>query len=262
MSQESNALATAAPKTFRDLMLTDGYKNQIAAALPKGLTADRMVRVVLTAMNRQPKLLDCSKETLWQSILDCASLGLFPDALGRAYLVPYGQKCQLIIGYKGLIDLMYRSDRISLIQTGVVHKGDHWVYERGLEPKLEHRPSDANPGAWTHVYTIVHLKGCDRASVEVMTRAEVMAVKARSRASGSGPWVTDEEAMAIKTCIRRHSKVLPMSAEVSQALEMDGDHLDLNAVAQQRPNSGDDIQPVGKTQDTTAEVVSTEGGNP
>jgi recombination protein RecT len=250
---QSTAVATQQPATFRDLITNDGYKKQLAAALPKGLTADRMVRVVLTAINRQPKLMDCTKESLWQSVLDSASLGLFPDALGRAYLVPYGKKCQLIIGYKGLIDLMYRSDRISMIQTGVVHTGDHWIYERGLDPKLEHRPID-NPGKWTHVYTIVHLKGCDRPSVEVMTRAEVMAVKARSASASSGPWVTDEEAMAIKTCIRRHSKVLPMSAEMAQAMEMDGDHLDLNAVAKSSPAvNGDDI--AAKTTDTTAEVV-------
>jgi len=249
----SNLPATAQAKSFREMILAPAYKEQIAAALPRGLTADRMIRVVLTAINRSPKLLECTKESIWQAVLDSASLGLFPDALGRSYLVPYGDKCQLIIGYKGLIDLMYRSDRISMIQTGVVHQGDHWIYERGLEPKLEHRPCD-EPKEWTHVYSIVHLKGCDRPSVEVMTRKEVMAVKKRSRAAGSGPWVTDEEAMAIKTCIRRHSKVLPMSAEASQALDTDGDRIDLDMVATTEKNRLAD--PFAGATDTTATNVS------
>jgi len=47
-----NAVSAAAPKTFRDLILMDAYKASLAAALPKHLTADRMVRVVLTALNR------------------------------------------------------------------------------------------------------------------------------------------------------------------------------------------------------------------
>ncbi len=248
----STAVAPRAPQTFRELILTDKYKNQLAMALPPGMTADRFVRVVLTAYNRQPKLLDCTFDTVWQAVLDCASLGLFPDPIGRAYLVPFGKACQLIIGYKGLIDLMYRSDRISMIQVGAAHDGDHWLYERGMEPKLEHRPCD-QPGKWHHVYTIVHLKGCDRPSIEVMSRAEVMAVKARSRAAGSGPWVTDEEAMAIKTCIRRHSKVLPMSAEVQQAMQLDGDQFDMTNAAKIGPTASDDIAP--KTQDTTAEHI-------
>jgi len=250
-----NALSNTQPRTLRDMLTTDTYKKQIAAALPRGLTADRMVRVVLTAMNRSPKLLECKKETVWQAILDCASLGLFPDALGRAYLVPYKDTCQLIIGYKGLIDLMYRSERINMIQTGVVHEGDHWLYERGMAPKLEHRPND-KPGKWTHVYTVVHLKGCDLPSVEVMTHSEVMKIKARSRASSSGPWVTDEEAMAIKTCIRRHAKVLPMSAEASNAMEYDGDKADL---AEPAPviSPTDDIAP--RSTDIAAEVITGEG---
>jgi recombination protein RecT len=247
---------TQQPKTFRDLITQDSYKAQIAAALPRGLTADRMIRVVLTAINRQPKLLNCTKESLWQSVIDSASLGLFPDALGRSYLVPYGEKCQLIIGYKGLIDLMYRSDRINLIQTGVVHKGDAWNYQRGMVPKLEHAPCD-QPGQWTHVYSIVHLKGCEMPSVEVMTRAEVMAIKARSRASTSGPWVTDEEAMAVKSCIRRHSKVLPMSAEVAQAMEFDGDQID-PTIPPKTTSFSDDIS----ARTTDAVVVEKEEAKP
>lgn len=226
----TTAIAANPVKTFRDLIQTDSYKGQIANALPKGLTAERMTRVVLTAINRTPKLLECTKESLWQAVLDCAALGLFPDALGRAYLVPYKGKCQLIIGYKGLIDLMYRSDRIDMIQVGAVHAGDRWVYERGMHPKLEHTPCES-PGALTHVYTLIHLKGCSMPSIEVMSKREVDSIRARSMASGSGPWVTDYEAMAIKTCIKRHSKVIPMSSELVAALDTDASHepIDPNA---------------------------------
>ena len=228
----STAVSTPPAKTFRDLITSDNYKAQIASALPKGLTAERMTRVVLTAINRTPKLLECTKESLWQAVLDCAALGLFPDALGRAYLVPYKGKCQLIIGYKGLIDLMYRSDRIDMIQVGAVHAGDRWVYERGMHPKLEHTPCDA-PGAMTHVYTLVHLKGCGMPSIEVMSKREVDEIRKRSMSRDSGPWVTDYEAMGIKTCIRRHSKVLPMSSELALALDTDANHdpIDPNAAA-------------------------------
>lgn len=251
----TNAVSTAPAKTFRDLITSDTYKAQIASALPKGLTADRMTRVVLTALNRTPKLLECTKESLWQAVLDCAALGLFPDALGRAYLVPYGKQCQLILGYRGLLDLMYRSDRIDMVQVGAVHKGDRWIYERGMTPRLEHTPCD-QPGELTHVYTLVHLKGCGMPSIEVMTKREVDAVRARSRSSNSGPWVTDYEAMAIKTCIRRHAKILPMSAELAAALDTDANHDPIDPNAAPTMPGGRFGESFGGDQGTTQEATA------
>jgi recombination protein RecT len=253
----TTAVAATPAKTFRDLISTDNYKSQIAAALPKGLTAERMTRVVLTAINRNPTLLDCTKESMWQAVLDCAALGLFPDALGRAYLVPYAKTCQLIIGYKGLIDLMYRSDRIDMIQVGAVHQGDRWVYERGMNPKLEHTPCD-KPGELTHVYTLVHLKGCGMPSIEVMTKREVDAIRARSRSGNNGPWKTDYEAMAVKTCIRKHSKVLPMSSELAAALDTDANHDPIDPNAAANVPAGRFAESFGgTTTDATAERVAT-----
>lgn len=250
----ANAVTVQAPKTFRDLITSEGYKNQLAAALPKGMTADRMVRVVLTAMNKTPKLLECSKESVWASVLNCAALGLFPDALGRAYLVPYGKDCQLIIGYKGLIDLAYRSERIASINLVIVREGDEFERMPMESPPIKHRIIEAPDGGFrkmTHVYSVVYLKGCNSPSVDVMTLREVRDIQDRSKSGKSGPWVTDFEEMAKKTVFRRHSKVLPMSAEMAQAIEMDCDQIDLSKAAH-RPLPSDDIVP---TRETTAETV-------
>lgn len=258
----TTAVATQAPKTFKDLILSDGYKRQIEQALPRGFTAERLTRVVLTAMNKTPKLLDCSKESLWEAVLHCASLGLFPDALGRAYLVPYGKVCQLIIGYKGLIDLAYRSDRIGMIQIKAVYEGDKFYYDFGLCPRLEHVPC-STPGALTHVYSVVHIKGAGMPSFDVMRRDEVEKVRSRSRAANNGPWVTDYDAMAMKTVFRRHAKVLPMSAELAQAMEVDGDSNDLSlkdaevvTPARLAEDFGEKKPEEAPTVDTTAQVQS------
>jgi recombination protein RecT len=247
-----NAVAKQAPRTFAEMIKSDGYKQQLAAALPKGLTAERMVRVVLTAINKTPALLECTKESLWMSVLNCASLGLFPDALGRAYLVPFKGQCQLIIGYKGQIDLAYRSERIGMIQLSAVYAGDVFRFTKGLKPELHHEPC-SEPGDLTHAYSVVHIKGCDMPSFEVMRRDEIEAIRKRSRAGNNGPWVTDYAAMAMKTVFRRHSRVLPMSAEMGQAMEVDADSFDIDtAHAVQKPKRfTEDKVP---TQDTTAEV--------
>lgn len=249
-----NTVATTTPKSFRDMISGDSYKNQLAQALPKGLTAERMVRVVLTAMNRNPKLLECTKESMWQSVLDCAALGLFPDALGRAYLVPYKDKCQLIIGYKGLIDLAYRSERVVSIQVVIVREGDKFSRQPLALPPIVHEIREMDGDAFrkmTHVYSVVYLKDCAVPSVDVMSKREVDEIRARSKSATSGPWVTDYEEMAKKTVFRRHSKVLPMSAELVQALDTDADQIDLSVPAPANRFA----QEESKTVDTTAERV-------
>jgi recombination protein RecT len=235
------------------MITADAYKHQLAQALPKGLTADRMVRVVLTAMNRNPKLLECTKESMWQSVLDCAALGLFPDALGRAYLVPYGSACQLIIGYKGLVDLAYRSERVVSIQVVIVREGDKFIREPLALPPIKHEIRETENDAFrrmTHVYSVVYLKDCTVPSVDVMSKREVDDIRARSKSGKSGPWVTDYEEMAKKTVFRRHAKMLPMSAELAQAIDTDADQIDMTV-----PAPANRFAAEGKTVDTTAEHV-------
>ena len=147
-----------------------------------------MVRVVLTAINRTPKLLNCTQESLWQSVLDCAALGLFPDPLGRAYLVPYKDRCQLIVeDIVAWIDLAYRSGMVESIQARCVYAGDTWSYEYGLKPSLVHKPSGKS-GDLIAVYSVIHLKGSERATFDVMSLDDVNRIRSRSRASDNGPW--------------------------------------------------------------------------
>lgn len=259
--------ATAQAKTFRDLLLSDGYKASLAAALPKHITADRMVRVVLTAMNRQPKLLQCTKESLWQAVMDCASLGLEPDALGRAYLVPYEDRksspprllCQLQIGYKGLADLAYRSGLVESLQAQVVYDKDVFEFAYGINEKLHHVPTnDAKRGIQTHVYAYCRMKG-GAFKFDVMTGADVERIRGRSKAGNSGPWQSDWDEMAKKTVFKRLAKMLPLSSEVRQAIERDNETEGIDLSQATGGDIGDRLAPDGMTTvDTTAERVDGE----
>lgn len=256
----SNEVATKAPATFRELILTDGYKNAIAGALPKHLTPDRMVRVVLTAMNRNPKLLECTKESLWQAVMDCASLGLEPDALGRAYLIPYEDRrnnrtiCTLQIGFKGLADLAYRSGMVATLQAQVVREHDHFDFRFGTEEKLEHTPKmDGERGGVVAVYAYCRLK--DGAfKFDIMSTEDVNRIRDRSQGYQSAtkykrdhPWTTDWGEMAKKTVFKRLAKMLPLSSEIRDAVEKDADSqlIDLGDIpTQPRLTAADDIQPI------------------
>jgi len=216
----------------------DKLKGQIAVALPKHMKADRLMRIVLTSVQRVPKLLDCTRESLLGCIIQAAQLGLEPDGmLGHAYLIPYRDNkkgvmvCQLIVGYKGMLKLARQSGEIASIAAHVVHSNDEFSYSLGLDETLIHKPaapvqdpeaakSWLGPGPMIAVYAIAKLKDGTK-QFEVMLNYEVDSIRSRSKASESGPWVTDYEEMAKKTALRRLCKMLPASVELQTAVALD-----------------------------------------
>lgn len=206
--------------SIRDLLVRS--KEGLQQALPKHMTAERMIRVAMTVIQKTPKLMECDQRSLIGAIVEASQLGLEPDGiLGHAYLVPYGKICQLIPGYKGLIDLSRRSGTIKTIEARIVYEKDLFDFCYGLKPKCDHVPSRLpDPGKAIYAYAVSHLvNGGDQ--FEVMTVREVEEIRARSRASKNGPWVTDWEAMAKKTVLRRLCKLLPVSVETQRAIAID-----------------------------------------
>ena len=82
----------------------------ISEALPKskGMDAERLSRMTLTTLKTNPKLLECSIESLLGAVLQSAQLGLEPNLLGSCYFIPYKGTVSFQIGYRGLIDLVTR----------------------------------------------------------------------------------------------------------------------------------------------------------
>ena len=218
------AIQKTSPKgplaTIRDLL--EQARPKLAEVTPKHLTPDRLIRVAIAAAGRTPALLKCTPASLLNSVMQAAQVGLEPgSALGEAYLVPYKETCQLIIGYRGLISLARRSGQIASIEAHVVHEKDRFLCKYGLDAKLEHEPDwSADPGPMVAVYAVARLKD-GATQLEVMTKTQVDAIRGRSKASGSGPWVTDYAEMARKTVVRRLCKYLPLSIELAEAIAID-----------------------------------------
>lgn len=208
--------------TLLDIVTTKGFQSQMALALPKTLTPERLTRVVMTECRKTPALLKTSRESFLGAVLQCAQLGIEPgSALGHAYLIPYGNQCNLIIGYRGMIDLARRSGQIVSLHAYCVHAKDDFHYELGLHPDIHHVPSaEADRGPVTYVYAVAQLQG-GGVQFEVMSRAEVEAIRSSSKAGRSGPWVSHWDEMAKKTVIRRLFKLLPVSIEIARAVETD-----------------------------------------
>lgn len=216
----------------------DGFKALIQKAMPdlikavpetakRYLTPDRMTKIFVSAVVRNPVLLQCTESSLLSSIAESVSLGLEPTGgvMGQAYLVPYRNnktgkhEAQLIVGYRGLITLARRSDQVSSIDAHVVYARDNFQIEFGMTPILKHSPTfEKERGEIIAAYCIGVMKDGSK-QCEFMTREEIESIKARSRARDVGPWKTDFAEMCRKTVVRRSIKYMPMSIELARALD-------------------------------------------
>lgn len=217
--------------------LLEKMKGQLASALPRTITPEKMIRIAITSCQKTPALLDCSPVTLLGAIMQSAQLGLVPDGiLGEAYLIPYENKAkgrkevQFQIGYKGLKKLVHNSGEIDTFLPQVVYEGDLFEYSLADARINRHeRTSQSNYGNPTHFYTIVKYKSGTQESL-VMTKGEIDHIRdkfsqgyrtATKYKREDTPWIQHYEAMAMKTVMRKHAKYLPVSTEAAAALALD-----------------------------------------
>jgi len=237
----AQTVAKSAPKTIRDQLQGDAFKQAVASALPAHLKPDRFIRVALTAMTRTPKLAQCDQASFFQCLLTLSQYGLEPDGR-RAHLIPFENRkkgiteCQLIIDWKGLSELVYRSGLVSTLHADVVREGDIFDYSMGaLKAHVPHflrrdagKPKEA--GEVIAAYATATMKD-GSSKTEVLSEDEVEGIRKRSRAGDSGPWQSDRSEMSKKTAFRRLSKWLPLSPELHDVVEVDDDAIDIGVGA-------------------------------
>ena len=201
-------------------------EGEIAKALPSVITPERFTRMVLSAISTNPKLGECTPQSFLGAMMTAAQLGVEPNtALGQAYIIPYRNKgvmeASFQLGYKGLIDLAYRSGDVSIIQAQTVYENDTFDYELGLDPKLKHIPAVKDRGNATHYYAIFKTKDGGY-GFEVMSMADVLEhAKRYSKSYGAGPWQTNFDEMAKKTVLKRCLKYAPIKSEFVRGVTQD-----------------------------------------
>ncbi|MEL3905533.1 MAG: recombinase RecT [Treponema sp.] len=200
-------------------------------ALPKHITPDRMVRIAMTAVTKNPLLAKCTLESFFGSLLTAAQLGLEVNTpLGEAYLIPYYNtkkqvyECQFQLGYQGALSLAYRSGQFRRIKAVVVHEGDDFAYCYGINPELKHIQNGDEEKTPTHVYALYELKnGGYDFEVWDWKRVEAHAKKySKSYNDSRSSWQTAPEEMAKKTVLTKLLKYAPRSIELFGAIQKDG----------------------------------------
>ncbi len=240
--------------------------------LPANIDADRFQAFSLAVL-RDPALAECSEKSKLLALVDCAKLGLYPDKnLGHVWLVPFNnnvgtyrdpkweKQVTLIPGYQGYIELARRSGVVRSVHTDIVHEEDTfrvWTDDGGRH--ILHEPDPfallGERGKPVGVYCIATMADGSR-QIETMSYTAVLAIKARSKASKSGPWVTDEDMMARKTVVRRARKYWPQSPELAQFGAMD-DKLD-GVVDAASPPARNTVKPSVSVDDLMGATVTTE----
>ena len=218
----------------------EANKEAIKAVLPQHMTPDRMMKIALRALRTTPKLMQCTLSSLFGAVVTCAQMGLEPNTpQGHIYLIPFENKkkgvteVQIVVGYKGLIDLARRSGEIVSISSHPVFEHDPFEVSFGTDESIMHKPKlDGDRGAIIGFYAVAKLKD-GGTQLEFMAASEVNAIRdgsqgyrtamryAKQGERPNTPWATNYEEMGRKTVIRRLCKYLPMSIELANAAALD-----------------------------------------
>lgn len=202
--------------------------------------ADRFCRIVTTAFRQTPKLAQCTKASFAGALMTCAQLDLEPNTpQGLAYLIPYKNKgvleCQFQIGYRGLLQLAYRSNMLASLNADVVYKREveagKFTYTKGITPTIRHEVDLLAPDLREYhpkdnpiiaAYASATLKG-GQSLLRLVDGQEIARAKSASSGASSqySPWQTHPAAMAMKTAIKRLAAWLPQTEQIALAVEMD-----------------------------------------
>lgn len=235
----------------RNLLMS--MKGEINNALPQYLPAEKFVRTSLTAINSNPKLLSCSPQSLLAAVMNSAQLGLeFNTPLGEAYLIPYGNQVQFQIGYMGLLKLAHNTGQFKRITAKEVHENDDFDIDYGTG-EIKHKPVIVGEsGEVIGYYAVYETKDGGRDSF-YMSKEDAEAYGRKfSKSFNSGPWKTNFDAMAKKSCIIQVLKYAPKAIdkpELGQAMAYDN---------QVFKSSNTDSETGGITYDIDYEVVDDE----
>lgn len=226
IQNQAAAVAKTEKKTMQSYIKS--MEGEIKKALPSVITPERFTRMVLSALSVNPKLGDCTPTSFLGAMMSAAQLGLEPNTpLGQAYILPYNNRgtmeAQFQLGYKGLIDLSYRSGEVEVVQAHIVYENDEFSCEYGLEPKLIHKPADKERGNPVKVYAMFKTKSGGY-GFEVMSMDDVRKhAEKYSKAYGTSfsPWKTSFEEMAKKTVLKRVLKYAPLKSDFVRAVVQD-----------------------------------------
>lgn len=216
----SETLTTQAPQKLSPTeairINLEKMKPQFQMALPSHINVDKFQRTVMTAVQLDQGLLECTPQSLYAACMQAAQQGLLPDRR-EAAIVKFGDKAQFLPMFAGKMKKARNSGEVATWSLQVVCENDEFDYAFGDEEYIKHKPAKTDRGKVIGAYSIVTMRSGEK-SREYMSVEEIEKIRKRSKSADRGPWVTDFEEMAKKTVGGRHSKRLPSSTDFMDKL--------------------------------------------
>ena len=216
-------VATQAPPTL--VAALEHMKPELERALPKHMSGDRIARITLTEIRKNPTLTNSTPASFFGALLTASALGLEPGVNGECYLVPYKNRktgtteCQLIVGYQGVAKLFWQHPLASRISAEYVCEHDHFLYDKGLIQRLEHTPATGDRGKVIGYYAIAGLS-TGATQFDYFTPEQIQTLRG-GKVGTSGDIKDPERWMERKTALKQILKLMPKSVELVQAMAVD-----------------------------------------
>lgn len=241
MSQDNNqvtkppetAVQKENAKAITTLAQAAGLVQKYAIKLLGDDRAAEFATHVSIMAQKNPKIKECDPNSVVTSMMACVQLDLMPNTPEQyAHLIPYGKELQFQIGYKGLVELAYRSGIVTKIDAELVFPEDTFDVSLGTERQLIHKLTlESLERDRTKVsdivcaYATAILKSGEKAFY-VLSTSEIKKIKEQSvKAIKDGtPWKMWEEEQIKKTVVKKFTKLLPKSGEdnrLAAAVQMD-----------------------------------------
>lgn len=206
------------------------------------MPVERLMRTVMVSIDRLPKLMECNRQSILNSAMTAACLGLEVDGVtGQGFLIPFAGKAQFIPGYKGYNTMAARSGYT--LNAAVVREGDDFDYQLGSDAFIHHKPKMGNErkrkilGA----YAVATMPGRSPI-IQPVSIDEILVIKDRAPGGKKqdSPWndpVVGFPAMCAKTAKRRLARDMPLNTLAAAAsLE---DQFELGRPGYIRPDPAD-----------------------
>lgn len=256
--EEKNVLRTLTSENFKKAIFSlSPVKNQV----------ERLTAIAVSQVKQNPKLLTCDPTSVCVSISKALELGLSLGHGGEAYLIPFWStakrtnECSIIIGYKGILSLMYKTGLVKMIDTGTVRALDEFDFWKDEKIHFYHKPNFKEKKApIERFYARLEMRngGFNVALVDI-EEAEFLKDKADEKAKKAGLkensfWNEFFEEMGKKTAIRRLAKNVPNFNFIDKILKEEDELFYNNGTEKPIIN----VSPASKAEDIIRKI--TDGG--